>query len=71
MSTRDKKLGLAQSDNVRRMVEWLDEYHREILPMRDAADSGDGTYDEYDQTYNVALEELHDIVASFVTEIGR
>jgi len=41
---------------------WLDQYVETIVPLRKVADSGDGSYDQYDQQYNEHLESLHQMV---------
>lgn len=42
--------------------EHLELFETDVLPLRVAADEGRGTYEEYDEAYNVWLEELHDYV---------
>ena len=48
------------------LLEDLEQFDRDILPLRGDADEGKCSYTEYDETYNVWLEALHASIDKFL-----
>ena len=51
---------------IRQLAAAIEDYDRDIRPLRDSADDGSVAYDRYDEAYNSWLEDLHATVADMV-----
>ena len=54
-------------DIIVQLQDWQDAFEANIMPMH--PDDGDGSHDsytEYDEAYNCHLEDLHDMVRTFI-----
>ena len=60
------KAAQQESTVVTYLLEQCKEYRDTIRPMRDAADNDEGSYDEYDEAYNVWLEGLHQYIVTYL-----
>ena len=47
------------------------QFRTEILPLREAADRGDGSYTDYDEAFNEWAEGLIWSIESYLKETGR
>ena len=52
-------------------IQYRDEMLANIAPLREAADAGTGSYDEYDEEYNVWLEGLEDRLYDHLRDTER
>ena len=46
-------------------------FREEILPLREAAENDEASYDEYDEAYNVWLEDIHHSIVMHLVSTGR
>ena len=62
------------TDSLTRFIDelrdWQSLYMAEVRPLREAADKGEGSYHEYDETYTEQLEALHSTVHCFLEDSG-
>jgi hypothetical protein len=58
------------TDLDKELLQWEKEFRDDIRPLRDAADDGEGSYNDYDEAYNEHLEALHDIVRGHLYSKG-